>query len=597
MLIIIKTWSGRKIYLNVDSDNKIEYIKEKLEEEVGFPPNKQKLIFNEQTLENDKTLSFYQINDQCIINFFPILIDVQSNDDNNNDDIDLFSENKENNNKINIVNNNNIINNEENNIINTNISHFEENENENQILIKKKEEDLNENFFIKNYLKRNELYINLIHFDLKMTKKDNYKYFNDFQIDIFGYFHAFDDLSILQNYLDKMKNKDIPFIVISSGTSGKDVIEICLKYSFIKEVIIFCGTYEYNEHYLKEYPDYVKKVFIKSKELIDYLKSLDKDKYKNGVEKYLDENKYIFRSEDRQMQQSHIISSYEYDRCYFLVHKIYSDFFGDINNKNEISLFKKENLEKIIEYLSSLNFQDDNEKNLLINRFNNLSDLETNNQFIEQSIKEYMNNESSFCFIFNRKLNNFEKWIIPFSFYMGPFLYGLYKYTKDNPDFSISKKITLYKIFKSSKLDFYQYKYNLGHIICLTSLTLTSSNKIKYDPKKYNQKIDDNIDENVIVKLIFTYNYKKGCLSPGIVIGDKKLKDGSYLSNNPKEKEVILFPFTFAKINKIKIETENKTKIYMVELEIINRNSYIEYTLKNDFENRILFNKMEEIKK
>ena len=68
MLIIIKTWSGRKIYLNVDSENKIEYIKEKLEEEVGFPPNKQKLIFNEQTLENDKTLSFYQINDQCIIN-------------------------------------------------------------------------------------------------------------------------------------------------------------------------------------------------------------------------------------------------------------------------------------------------------------------------------------------------------------------------------------------------------------------------------------------------------------------------------------------------------------------------------------------------
>ena len=592
MLIIIKTWSGRKIYLNVDSENKIEYIKEKLEEEVGFPPNKQKLIFNEQTLENNKTLSFYQINEQCIINFFPILIDVQSNDD-----IDLFSENKENNNKINIVNNNNIINNEENNIINTNIAHFEENENENQILIEKNEEDLNENFFIKNYLKRNELDINLIHFDLKMTKKDNYKYFNDFQIDIVGCFRAIDDLSILQNYLDKMKNKDIPFFVISSGTSGKDVIGICLKYSFIKEVIIFCGTYEYNEHYLKEYPDYVKKVFIKNKELIDYLKSLDKDKYKNGVEKYLDENKYIFRSEDRQMQQCHIISSYEYDRCYFLVHKIYSDFFGDINNKSEISLFKKENLEKIIEYLSSLNFQDVNEKNLLINRFNNLSDLETNNQFIEQSIKEYMNNESSFCFIFNRKLNNFEKWIIPFSFYMGPFFYGLYKYIKDNPDFAISKKITLYKIFKSSKLDFYQYKYNLGHIICLTSLTLASSNKIKYDPKKYNQKIDDNIDENVIVKLIFTYNYKKGCLSPGIVIGEKKLKDGSYLSNNPKEKEVILFPFTFVKINKIKNETENKTKIYVVELEIINRNSYIEYTLKNDFENRILLNKMEEIKK
>ena len=192
-------------------------------------------------------------------------------------------------------------------------------------------------------------------------------------------------------------------------------------------------------------------------------------------------------------------------------------------------MFKKDNLEKIIKYLLNLNFQNDNGKNLLIYKFKSLSDMETNNQFIEQLIKEYMNNESNLCSLFNRKLNNFEKWIIPFSFYMGPFLYGLNKYIKDNPDFDISKKMTLYKIFKCSKLDFYQYKYNLGHIICLTSLTLTSSNKIIFDPKKYHLKINDNINDTVIVKSIFTYSYKKGFLSPGIIIGDKKLKDGSYL--------------------------------------------------------------------
>ena len=93
----------------------------------------------------------------------------------------------------------------------------------NQILIEKNEENLNENIYIKNYLNRNELYVNLIHFDLKMTKKDNYKYYNDFRIDVVGGFYAIDDLSILQNYLDKIKDKDIQFIVISSGTNGKDV--------------------------------------------------------------------------------------------------------------------------------------------------------------------------------------------------------------------------------------------------------------------------------------------------------------------------------------------------------------------------------------
>ena len=62
MILIIKTLTGRKIYINVEPLDKIENIKEKLEKEVGFPPNKQKLILEEQTLENDKTLSFYQIN-------------------------------------------------------------------------------------------------------------------------------------------------------------------------------------------------------------------------------------------------------------------------------------------------------------------------------------------------------------------------------------------------------------------------------------------------------------------------------------------------------------------------------------------------------
>ena len=39
MILTIKTLTGRKIYINVELLDKIENIKEKLEEEVGFPPN------------------------------------------------------------------------------------------------------------------------------------------------------------------------------------------------------------------------------------------------------------------------------------------------------------------------------------------------------------------------------------------------------------------------------------------------------------------------------------------------------------------------------------------------------------------------------
>ena len=58
---------------------------------------------------------------------------------------------------------------------------------------------------------------------------------------------------------------------------------------------------------------------------------------------------------------------------------------------------------------------------------------------------------------------------------MGPFLFALNKYVKENTSFALSKDTTLYRIIQCSKTDFYLYKLNLGHIICFPSLTSTSS--------------------------------------------------------------------------------------------------------------------------
>ena len=84
-------------------------------------------------------------------------------------------------------------------------------------------------------IKRNELYANLIHFDPKMTNSENFEYFNNFKVDVVGGFYAIDDITIFRNYLDKIKEKHIPFIILCSGSAGKDIIPICKKYSFIKE--------------------------------------------------------------------------------------------------------------------------------------------------------------------------------------------------------------------------------------------------------------------------------------------------------------------------------------------------------------------------
>ena len=102
-----------------------------------------------------------------------------------------------------------------------------------------------------------------------LKKKD---YYVRFKIDVEGGFYAIDNIDILKKYLDLIKLKDIPFVVISSGSSGKEVINLCLQYLFIKEVIIFCNNYKYNQHYIQEYPGYVKKVFTVIEPLYEYLK-------------------------------------------------------------------------------------------------------------------------------------------------------------------------------------------------------------------------------------------------------------------------------------------------------------------------------------
>ena len=48
-------------------------------------------------------------------------------------------------------------------------------------------------------LKRTELNVNLIHFDKRMKNSENYKYYNDFKVDVVGGFLAMDNIEIFSN--------------------------------------------------------------------------------------------------------------------------------------------------------------------------------------------------------------------------------------------------------------------------------------------------------------------------------------------------------------------------------------------------------------
>ena len=90
--------------------------------------------------------------------------------------------------------------------------------------------------------------------------------------------------------------------------------------------------------------------------------------------------------------------------------------------------------------------------------------------------------------------------------------------------------------------------------------------------------------------MIFNYKHEVNNISPGIIVKDNKGKDGEFLSSNPYENEVILFPFTFVRINSIKSISKNT---YEMDLEIINRKDYIEYTLRDNVEKRTFFSSLD----
>ena len=191
-------------------------------------------------------------------------------------------------------------------------------------------------------------------------------------------------------------------------------------------------------------------------------------------------------------------------------------------------------------------------------------------------------------------MRNFDKGLTNLVYYIGPLLYGLNKYVFDNPSFGLFKNYKLYRIIQCSKLEFYQYKLNLGKIICFPSFTSTSYEPINFNPTNLANKVNNITNKESLfnVKMIFDYEYNPGYISPGIIIGNNKGHDGLPLSNYD-EKEVLLFPFTFAKINKIFQEEIKGVKFQVIIFEIIGRKSYLEYKLRDDFQNRVLFSKLE----
>ncbi|CAK5057332.1 unnamed protein product [Meloidogyne enterolobii] len=75
MLIKVKTLTGKEIELDIEPTDKVDRIKEKVEEKEGIPPPQQRLIFAGKQLSDDKTAQECKVNLRGFLIFLKFLLD------------------------------------------------------------------------------------------------------------------------------------------------------------------------------------------------------------------------------------------------------------------------------------------------------------------------------------------------------------------------------------------------------------------------------------------------------------------------------------------------------------------------------------------
>ena len=107
-------------------------------------------------------------------------------------------------------------------------------------------------------------------------------------------------------------------------------------------------------------------------------------------------------------------------------------------------------------------------------------------------------------------------------------------------------------------------------IICFSSFTSTSKKNNEFKTTKIAKKVNNIVGETITLQMILKYTHNSDNAPVGMILDN--------YSVNKQEAEVLLFPFTFIKVNELKKIDET---FYELSCDIINKKSILEFGLKN----------------
>ena len=91
-------------------------------------------------------------------------------------------------------------------------------------------------------IKKGDIFVNLIHYDKNLKKKENFENYRYFSIKIKGCYYSFDNFEMLKLYLSRQVQipYSVSFILMISGNESERVLKEFHNLDILNEIIIFC---------------------------------------------------------------------------------------------------------------------------------------------------------------------------------------------------------------------------------------------------------------------------------------------------------------------------------------------------------------------